>query len=227
MENKIKKLHYIGTDDWNRPCYKEDDSSRIWTDVSLGNGTPHIHRVAGDEIGGEPDYPISEDKYEIITPVPQDSPHKFIYQMLDRLRSDCGYFLGYGCRNPKNLWAGKVSGQITEMKKLWNSLPDGEKPEWLTMEQINGYECKMLGFHEKQAFGISLDNLIEIVQLAKDDSSIVPDESSPESGWLFYSESSDTSYDEGQVMEMVGDVLNRKVIGCEYSNENAIYFICE
>jgi hypothetical protein len=68
---------------------------------------------------------------------------KFNYMMLDRLKSDCDYFLGYGNRDERSLWAGNVNDQIAEMKKLWNNLPKSKKPEWLTMEDILEYERKM------------------------------------------------------------------------------------
>jgi hypothetical protein len=77
--------------------------------------------------------------------------NKFDYMMLDRLRSDNEYYLGNGNRNPKNLWAGSVDGQIEEMKKLWNQLPKDKKPEWLSMEDIEDYERKMKG--DKMAKG--------------------------------------------------------------------------
>lgn len=68
-------------------------------------------------------------------------PNKFKYQMLDRLKSDCEYFLGNGNRNEKDLWADNVEEQIAIMKALWNSLE--EKPEWLSMEDIENYEREM------------------------------------------------------------------------------------
>jgi hypothetical protein len=77
--------------------------------------------------------------------------NKVDYMMLDRLRSDNEYYLGNGNRNPKNLWAGSVDGQIEEMKKLWNQLPKDKKPEWLSMEDIENYERKMKG--DKMAHG--------------------------------------------------------------------------
>lgn len=70
------------------------------------------------------------------------SDAKFNYMMLSRLESDCKYFLGNGGKSERTLWAGSVEEQISEMKKLWNELE--VKPEWLTMEQINDYEAKML-----------------------------------------------------------------------------------
>lgn len=69
----------------------------------------------------------------------------FKYMLLDRLRSDCSYFLGYGHRNKKDLWAGNVRDHIECMKMLWNSFPKDGKPEWLTMEKIEDYERKMCG----------------------------------------------------------------------------------
>lgn len=69
-----------------------------------------------------------------------DSP-EFKYQLLDRLKSDCEYFLKAGNRNEKHLWAGNVDDQIAKMKELWNSLE--KKPEWLSMEGIENYEKEM------------------------------------------------------------------------------------
>ena len=42
----------------------------------------------------------------------------------------------------KHLWAGSPQAQIKEMRKIYDQLP--EKPEWLTSEQIDKYEEKML-----------------------------------------------------------------------------------
>ena len=69
---------------------------------------------------------------------------RFRYMLLDRMRMDCGYFLGYGYGCEKFLWAGNVAGQIGYMKALWNSFPEDGKPEWLTMEQILNYAKQML-----------------------------------------------------------------------------------
>ena len=69
------------------------------------------------------------------------SAGEFDYRLLGRLCTDNDYFLGNGNRSEKSLWAGNVKDQISEMKKLWNKLP--EKPEWLTMEDILEYEREM------------------------------------------------------------------------------------
>jgi hypothetical protein len=68
---------------------------------------------------------------------------KFAYMMLSRLQGDNDYFLGAGQRHEKHLWAGNVDAQIAEMKRVWNMIPKGKKPEWLSMDDIFEYEKKM------------------------------------------------------------------------------------
>ena len=68
---------------------------------------------------------------------------KFTYMMLSRLQMDNDYYLNMGSRSARNLWAGSVDEQIKEMKRLWNSLPEDRKPEWLSMEDIKEYEKEM------------------------------------------------------------------------------------
>ena len=72
-----------------------------------------------------------------------DAEPKYRYMLLDRLRQDCEYYFGNGGRNPKNL-CNEVD-QIEEMKAIWNSFPEEEKPEWLTWEDILDYERQMIG----------------------------------------------------------------------------------
>lgn len=73
---------------------------------------------------------------------------KFRYQLLDRMKTDCNYYLGNGNRHDKYLWAGNVTEQIQYMKDLWKSFPDDAKPEWLTWEQICEYEKSMTNDNE-------------------------------------------------------------------------------
>lgn len=65
---------------------------------------------------------------------------QFRYMMLDRMRQDCNYYLEHP--HEKHLWAGNVEDQIETMKQLYNSLP--EKPEWITMEDIDDLEKQMI-----------------------------------------------------------------------------------
>ena len=67
---------------------------------------------------------------------------EFYYQFLDRLRSDCAYYLGNGGRYHGYLWTGDEYEQIELMRAVYKVLP--VPPEWLTWEQINEIAKKML-----------------------------------------------------------------------------------
>ncbi len=66
---------------------------------------------------------------------------KFEYQLLDRCKCDCEYFLGAGNGLDKYLWGGSVAEHIAKMRELYDILPD--KPEWLSKEDIDRYEKLM------------------------------------------------------------------------------------
>lgn len=68
----------------------------------------------------------------------------FNYMMLSRLKQDCDYYLGYGGRSERVLWAHSVIEQIEEMKRIYNLFDESEKPEWLTWNELLDYENKML-----------------------------------------------------------------------------------
>ena len=72
---------------------------------------------------------------------------EFKYRLLSRLQQDCKYFLGNGNGTEKHLWAGNVDDQIKMMKDLYNSFSDNQKPEWISMEEIEGYEKEMKSFN--------------------------------------------------------------------------------
>lgn len=82
------------------------------------------------------------------TPV-QKKDYVSEYRLLDRLRSDCDYFLGEGNRSEKELWAGSVQGQISKMRELYALIP--EKPEWLSEESINSYATRMVEKSQEQS----------------------------------------------------------------------------
>lgn len=75
---------------------------------------------------------------------------EYNYMLLDRLRSDCDYFLGYGNGSERHLWAGNIDEQIAKMKELYNSFTDDQKPEWITMEDIDNYEKKMKEYNKEK-----------------------------------------------------------------------------
>ncbi len=66
---------------------------------------------------------------------------EYEYMLLDRLRSDCDYYLGSGNRQDKFLWAGNVDGQIAKMRELYHKLK--VKPDWISMKDIDNYAKKM------------------------------------------------------------------------------------
>lgn len=68
--------------------------------------------------------------------------NEFDYQLLGRLQQDCEYYLGFGARNKKHLWALDEAEQIQKMKALYAGLP--EKPEWITLSDIEKYEAAMV-----------------------------------------------------------------------------------
>ena len=75
---------------------------------------------------------------------------KYNYMLLDRLKQDCEYFLGNGNGNVDTLWAKDIDEQIAKMKELYNSFADDEKPEWITMDDINDYEKEMKEYNKEK-----------------------------------------------------------------------------
>ena len=78
---------------------------------------------------------------------PENNPN---YQLLDRLRTDCEYFLGAGNRAEKHLWAGSVYAQIVKMRELYDALP--QKPDWLTKEMLDDYAERMAPRYQVVAY---------------------------------------------------------------------------
>lgn len=73
----------------------------------------------------------------------RENPRKFDYMTLDRLRTDCEYFLGNGNGYLGNLYYKDVDKHIEEMKKIYESFSNEEKPEWISLEDIDNYKQKM------------------------------------------------------------------------------------
>lgn len=98
-----------------------------------------------DNLGEDDEYYKERNKWESIKETQEslnEEDDKFNYMMLGRLKQDCEYFLGNGNGHEKHLWAGNVEDQISEMRKIYDKLP--EKPEWLSLEDIDKYEKDML-----------------------------------------------------------------------------------
>lgn len=88
--------------------------------------------------------------------------YNFEYQLLDRLRTDCNYFLNAGNGNTKYLWAGTVREQIDKMKELYQLLP--LKPEWLDMSDIENYQKPMVIKEIKKIETTSLEDLKQLIK---------------------------------------------------------------
>lgn len=69
------------------------------------------------------------------------------YMMLKRLRSECDNYLCTG--DVYNLYYRAVGSQIDEMKRIYNSFSEEEKPEWINLDDIKDYEGKMTEILEK------------------------------------------------------------------------------
>lgn len=65
----------------------------------------------------------------------------FKYQLLGRMQQDCKYYLTYGNKNPKHLWAKDEQQHIDYMKAIYESFE--KKPEWIDMNKIRMYEAHM------------------------------------------------------------------------------------
>ena len=71
-----------------------------------------------------------------------EADYRKYYMLLSRLQQDCNYYLGHGGRDAKHaLWAHDEQEQIDKMRELYNILP--EKPEWITLEDIDNYAREM------------------------------------------------------------------------------------
>lgn len=85
---------------------------------------------------------VSEYVKSLINGRPETDPQK--YMLLDRMKQDCRYYLGNGGRCDKYLWSENAAEHIENMKALYNSFSDENKPEWLTMEDMEEFEKEML-----------------------------------------------------------------------------------
>ncbi len=143
MNDNIRTMEFLVIDDWGVPVYKCIEDGNLWKDLSQDSNNPELYSC-GNEIDGDPCYPIKKDLKINFKTKYKENPNRFNYQMLDRLRCDCEYYLGNGNRNERHLYYKNEQEHIDEMKKLYNSFPKDEKPEWLTWEQILKYEKAMV-----------------------------------------------------------------------------------
>lgn len=113
-------------------------------DEPKDSGVSVVYRLSPkNEIDGEPDKMI-ECEVKILNPLSEREKRmkafKFDYMMLDRMRIDCEYYKS--AEHFNNSHASTIRETIEEMKRIWNKFPKDLKPNWITYEQILGYEKK-------------------------------------------------------------------------------------
>ena len=145
--NNIKTMEYIGEDNFSMLVFRCIENDTLYKGEIIGDEKqPQELYSCGNEIDGDPCYPINKDIEINFIGIPEQptKADKFNYMLLSRLQSDCDYYLGNGNRYAKHLWAGDEQKQIDEMKKLYNNFKDDKKPEWLAYDKILEYEKLMV-----------------------------------------------------------------------------------
>jgi len=151
-----KKIKLIYKYEENGNYYYEDENEKLYCE----NGNHNIGEVRLWYCTKDYGEPICEvenlENYELVNN-PKDDPNyerkeanQFNYMMLNRLQSDCKYFLGNGNGSLKSLYYQDIDRHIEEMKKIYNSFPNEEKPEWISLEEIDSYQEKMNEMLEKE-----------------------------------------------------------------------------
>lgn len=143
--NNIRTMELIGEDNLGNDVYKCIETGTLYKNVGMEGHKPELYSC-GNAFDGDPSFPINSNfEIRFKETVKQISKEqKFNYMMLDRLKSDCEFYLGYGNRQVSRLWADSEQEHISKMKELYNGFSDEEKPEWLTYEQILKYEKLMI-----------------------------------------------------------------------------------
>lgn len=146
------KVKYIGFGGGyaEYPCY-EDEKGKLYFDLNDGRGELNLHTGAyrhpeDKDICGEPNTKV-KDVVECDKPF-QRHKREMDYMLLGRWESDCRYFLGNGNGYEGHLYFNNIEKHISEMKKMWLSFE--EKPEWLSMENIEMYERDMLNLRNQK-----------------------------------------------------------------------------
>ena len=141
------KLKYIGFGGnyIKYPCY-EDENGNVYFDINDGKNGLNICNGAFKDIIGEI---YGEPCSQVKEPIECNEPfvrheRETDYMMLARLRTDCNYFLGNGNGYNGHLYYKDVNTQCNKMLELYNSFKDEDKPQWITVEQIEQYRKDML-----------------------------------------------------------------------------------
>ena len=137
--NYIVDLMYDYCDEhniWIDPIYNDsDEDNKNEIDLDEALGLKENNNLSANNHINE-DFDIDEFIAE--------HDDSFKYQLLDRMKGDCEYYISNKENDENNhLWGKSAKDHIEYMKKLYNSFD--EKPEWLTMRDIENFEKRMLG----------------------------------------------------------------------------------
>lgn len=153
--NEKVKLTYKYEENGN--YYYEDENENLYCENGNQNiGEVHLMYCTKDY--GEPIRAVEDlERYELVNN-PKNDPNyerkeanRYKYMMLDRLRADCDYFLNNGNGFLGHLYYKEVDKHIEEMKKIYNSFSEEEKPEWINLKDIENYQVQMNEMLEKNS----------------------------------------------------------------------------
>ena len=120
---------------------------------SLEDAILHIVNCFNENANVKDEYSNIEDYIKkTIIAKDKENTRKADYMMLDRLRTDCEYFLGNGNGFLGSLYYKDIDEHIKEMKKIYESFTAQEKPEWISLKDIDNYKEKMQEKLKEQNF---------------------------------------------------------------------------
>lgn len=120
---------------------------------SLEDAILHIVNCFNENANVKDEYSNMEDYIKkTIIAKDKENTRKADYMMLDRLRTDCEYFLGNGNGFLGSLYYKDIDEHIKKMKKIYESFTAQEKPEWISLKDIDNYKEKMQEKLKEQNF---------------------------------------------------------------------------
>jgi len=153
---------------------KKVGSNETWNRryINLEQAILHIANCFNENANIKDNYNNLEEYISIAKKKEEDENiRKSDYMMLDRLRTDCEYFLGNGNGFLGSLYYKDIDKHIEEMKKLYESFSEQEKPEWISLEDIDNYKQKMNEMiersEEEEIWMIRLINMMEQIHFQR------------------------------------------------------------
>jgi hypothetical protein len=136
---------------YGRKYYRDVNTNKLYVQQEESEGCFCWYTAVDDDCWSEPEALIKDnieiriigEEAEEQEEMEKQEKFKFQYMMLDRLRSDVEYFLGWGEKIRFDRLINKnPQDHISKMKALYNILP--VKPQWLSYEKILEYEKELI-----------------------------------------------------------------------------------